>query len=1104
MADKVSTIKTIFALDGERTYRNAVRDINTEQKLLRSELSLATAKLSDQGDKAGVSRAKIDSLNKQIELQKRKVNEARHAVEQSTEKWGEADERVLKYKTDLNYAESALYRLEGQLKSANEELAKQESRLVQVGDKLQSAGSKMQDYGDKMDRAGDKLSKNVTAPLMLGAGYAAKVYMDFETAATGVAKTVDMTAEEFEVMKNAIREMAIELPGSTEDIAGLAEVAGQLGVQNEHILDFVEVMTRLGVSSNLAGEEGATMLARYANITKMPQSEFERLSSTIVALGNNTATSEKEIMDMGMRLAAAGSQAGLTDPEIMALAASLSSVGLEAQAGGSAMSKAISRIQLEVETGGDALADFARIAGMTTEEFSVAFEQDALGAIMAFVGGLSNMDEHGASAIQLLDELGLTEIRTRDSLLRLTNAQDMVNEAIDTANNAWAENTALRAESDMFMQTQAQQLEKERDRLKDVAITLGAELLPHLVDFTAYLAKAAQAFNNLDPEQQKMILKLLAITAAAGPVLKITGSLTKGVGSLTEGIGKFIAKSGEKAAIEGVSAAMGTGPGGLATAFSVLNPLMIVAAGGLALFVAQALDGPSKIEVLQDKIKDFSDGVIEQMDRLNQAGSAFDGFAGGISFSSEKMGELDRQIRETHTNIIEIARTAAEENRALTEEERQALEELTELLTRYTEEKLKSFREQQSAYRTFAENEKVETDAHAASLINGAQDAAEQTINVAKSMYQESLRLADEMYGERGSKDKQAHQEAIEQAQNRYENEIELAEKTRVETVQSVVDKWNDVNVSGLEFKENYSTLLNELQTLEDERERKLSESTGTERSIFGQRDKIQADFVKKRADLTQQLIDLFDDESNESLKSWVAMNMFAQVHGATLSSEHKKTMSSIMQIMQELPPEARKQFEEMMLGAIDGIVEKNPEVASQAELVKRNVLSALKNGYWDAHSSGQSIGQGLQDGIWSKLGDVVSTTQSMAGSVRDTYRRVLTIQSPSKAMFEDGANTAEGVILGIKSKLPELKRAGEMMGEGVRSSVDMSEYGSRLTVPSLPQPAKDTITRQASNNQEMLQILRDIRDKDATIVMSGKTVARVIDKRLGQERSRL
>jgi len=155
-------------------------------------------------------------------------------------------------------------------------MSKVEKRLGKVGSQLQSIGT--------------KLTVGLTAPLMAVGGTSLKTAIDFESAFAGVRKTVDATEEEFAALEKGIRDMAKEIPQSATDIAAIAEAAGQLGIQTEHILTFTRTMADLGVTTNLAGEEAATTLARLANITQMNQRDFDRLGSTIVALGNNLAT----------------------------------------------------------------------------------------------------------------------------------------------------------------------------------------------------------------------------------------------------------------------------------------------------------------------------------------------------------------------------------------------------------------------------------------------------------------------------------------------------------------------------------------------------------------------------------------------------------------------------------------------------------------------------------------------------------------------------------------------------------------------------------------------------------------------------------------------
>ena len=45
------------------------------------------------------------------------------------------------------------------------------------------------------------------------------------------------------------------------------------------------------------------------------------------------------------------------------------------------------------ETGSEKLNDFAKLAGMSADKFAKAFEEDASGALMSFIDGLSKSGE---------------------------------------------------------------------------------------------------------------------------------------------------------------------------------------------------------------------------------------------------------------------------------------------------------------------------------------------------------------------------------------------------------------------------------------------------------------------------------------------------------------------------------------------------------------------------------------------------------------------------------------------------------------------------------------------------------------------------------------
>lgn len=330
-------------------------------------------------------------------------------------------------------------------------------------------------------------------------GYIFQTGLQFESAFAGVEKTVDATDAQLQEFRSGIREMSTEIPQTAAEIASVAEAAGQLGIQNEYLLGFTETMSNLGVATNMSATEAATSLARLANITQMPQENFDRLGSTIVALGNNLATTESEITEMGLRLAGAGKQVGMSEAQILGLAGAISSVGIEADAGGSAVSTIMTKMQLAVEQGGESLDQFANVAGMSADEFRQAFQQDAAQALVAFVEGLGMMESRGQSAIGTLSDMEITEIRQRDALLRLAGAGDVLSESLGIATQAWDENNALTNEAEKRYQTLESQIQILKNNVDDFGISIYDSLRDPIANTVTeaigYVERLHSAFN---------------------------------------------------------------------------------------------------------------------------------------------------------------------------------------------------------------------------------------------------------------------------------------------------------------------------------------------------------------------------------------------------------------------------------------------------------------------------------------------------------------------------------------------------------------------------------------------------------------------------------
>ncbi|WP_226892405.1 phage tail tape measure protein [Paraclostridium bifermentans] len=471
--------------------------------------------------------------------------------------------------------------------------------LRTFNDKTLDTSTRFKALGDTMQSTGRKMTLGVTLPLAGMAGAAAKSAIDFESAFAGVRKTVDASESDMKKLESGIRDMAKEMPTAATEIAGVAEAAGQLGIKTPNILDFTKIMVMLGDSTIMSAEEAATSLARLANITGMSQGDFDRLGSTIVALGNNMAANESEITNMGLRLAGAGNQVGMTEAQIMSFAAALSSVGIEAEAGGSAFSKVMVEMQLAAEKGGSKLNNFAKVAGMSASDFKKAYETDAAGAIMKFIEGLGSAEERGISAIGILDGMGISEVRLRDSLLRAADASGVFSEALGIGTQAWKENNALTNEYNQRAETTASKLLILKNNLIEVGIQIGGILIPYIQDFVSWLQGLIEKFQGLEPSTQDFIVKAGLMAAVIGPLLMLFGSLISTVttigGALTGLAGMFGLAGGAAA---GTSGALGglLGAGGLLSSF--LTGGLIFALFGL---VAKLGESREALGWLQDK-----------------------------------------------------------------------------------------------------------------------------------------------------------------------------------------------------------------------------------------------------------------------------------------------------------------------------------------------------------------------------------------------------------------------------------------------------------------------------------------------------------------------
>lgn len=583
--------------------------------------------------------------------------------------------------------------------------------------------------GDKFKAIGRDLTVGLTAPIVAIGGLSVKAAMEFESSFAGVRKTVDgvvgkggeLTAFGKQ-LEQGFRDLAKEIPISVNELNRIGESAGQLGIKSESILEFTKTIAAMSVSTNLSAEQAADGMARFANITQMPQENISNLGSVIVELGNKLAATESEILDFGLRIAGAGEIVGLTEPQIMGIAAAFSSVGIEAEAGGTAVQKALLAMNSAVTTG-KGLEAFGGAA------FAKQFQQSPGDA---FVGFIDQIAAAGKGGEQVLRNAGIDDARQIRAFLSIAAAGDVLRNSLKLAGDEWGRNTALAREAEQRYRTFESQLKLFKNALYDIGITVGRELIesflrmkPAIENVLEGLSGAVRWFSELPESVQTAAFAFSGFLAALGPLSYLFGTLmTTGSGfvGLLKQIMKWIVPVGG-AATAATGTAAGTGVAGLWAALvpfavptAIVAGLVAIAAAIYKITQAANSGGPATLTdlrsrmglpALNGKATDVAlpaegwvtgDGIGTLLETTNQLPMAFNLAGGSAEGAKAKVSEFDRAVQSLTDrlgggNVVEsanqwvmaidriggIGKLTKEELASFTEEVSKAVEKLTAL-----------------------------------------------------------------------------------------------------------------------------------------------------------------------------------------------------------------------------------------------------------------------------------------------------------------------------------------------------------------------------------------------------------------------------------------
>lgn len=1054
-------------LDGgySKTFKKAVQELASMQEEIQ-----ALSKVQSDISAYQKQQAAVEATRKRLEMLRQQYDNIQREMEETGNDSADMKNKLLAKQLQIDKTSASLEKqteklnaLSGALEEAGVNTDDLTQSSGQLADKIDTLKKKQGEAADKAMTFGDKAGQafNQVHEAIAAAGITAalkeiyeyfvdcsQVSMDFESAITGVAKTTDLTDDELSAMANSIKTLSTELPATTDEIAAVAEAAGQLGIQKDVLLDFTEIMTMLGTATNMTADEAATALARFANITGMSTDNYGRLGSVIVDLGNNFATTESEIVAMGTRLASAGKLAGLTESEIMALAAAMSSVGIEAEAGGTAMTQTLNAIEKAVAKGGDDLSEFARIAGMSSEEFSAAWKNDAMSALTSFIGGLGKLDKQGESTVLVLEDLGLTGIRQSNMLKSLGLAADQMTSAVDTANTAWQQNTALANEANKKYATVQSRLTMMQNAYNNLKTAIGDAYTPVLGKSYEMGTKVLNSFTEF---VQKNPALVNAVTAFAGSIGLVAAALA--------GYTVIIKIAHAATAAFATVSTAALGPIFAVTA-AVASAVAVIA----ALATAAADDAVPSVKELTET----SRGMREAMD---EAGDAFESTSTKTSATAEIAAQYIAKLEEMG-DYTRLSNEGQEQYRNTLTLLCQLMPELSDLID--------------------VQNGRIQGGT--AALRANTQAWKE---NAEAQAYQEYKNQLAEQY----------NAVLVEQAENsigltKAQLQLEAAQEKLNDTYTRMDELWADAAKQAEEYNKEYygmadatNFLSQEYYDLQNSIYETNDEIWAAEKSIKNYNKAIEAD-ADAVAEVKQEM-----DLANEAINRMIAANAANTDATAETAKQMQEFQSEISGVQQKLNVliEAYNETYSAAYESISGQYQLWDEAAAVVATSAGSINSALESqiAYWQNYNTNlQSLTErsadieGLSDVIASfadgssesvnavagmasatdeELAAMVANWQTLqqeqqnaSGSIADLKTDFTNTMDELQAQLaanidamdlgdeaaESGKATIQGFITGATSMLPQVTAAYTRIANAAKAALSTSGTGTAGSIP--------------------------------------------------------
>jgi TP901 family phage tail tape measure protein len=460
---------------------------------------------------------KLDPKNTELVAQKQKL--LADAVGETSTKLDtlkEAQRQVAEQFRKGEVGEDQYRAIQREVIQTEQDLKKLETQLKQVNSKWDDAQKKLGKFGGKATAAGEAMLP-VTAVIGAGGIAAVTMSLSFGDAMAKVNTIADTSKVPLAELEKQIISLSNETGIAAPEIAQNVYDAISAGQDTGDAVAFVGEANKLAKGGFAETGEALDILTTIMNAYGLEASEVGKISDMLIQTQNKGKVEVGELSQFMGKLIPTANATGVELDQVAAAYALLTSNGIKA---GEATTYTNALLKELSKNGSKSSKVLEKETGKSFMELTA--EGKSLSDILMILN-----DSAQGDGLLLKDMFGSGEAGTAADVL-VKESGDAFNTLRDQMNDSGG--AAQEAYEKMI--TPAEEFRITINQLKNALMEFGNTLKPVFDSVAAGIQKVADFMSGLTPEQRKLIVVMLGLVAAIGPVLIVVGKIATGMSAL--------------------------------------------------------------------------------------------------------------------------------------------------------------------------------------------------------------------------------------------------------------------------------------------------------------------------------------------------------------------------------------------------------------------------------------------------------------------------------------------------------------------------------------------------------------------------------------------